>query len=98
MFGIEREKPATPAVELDLQQIEESIKGTPLEHDEATLRMLETGFVSPNGVQQDPSDFIAQRLALLESGQSGASAPEINPDAMVQHSPAPQTEPRAELN
>ncbi len=100
MFGFERagaDKTAKMS-ELDLGQIEASIKGTALENDAATLRMIETGFVSPNGAQQDPSEFIKQRLAILESGQAGASAAEIGSDAMVQHSVRPETEPRAELN
>ena len=95
MFGFEKAKIETASTlsEMDIQQIEASIKGTVLENDEATLRMIETGFVSPNGVQQDPSEFIEQRLAILESGHMGASAEEIaQSDAMVQHSPAPETE------
>lgn len=100
MFGFEKAKTDTASTlsEMDLQQIEDSIKGTALENDAATLRMIETGFVSPNGAQQDPSEFMEQRLAILQSGQAGASAAEIGSEAMVQHSVRPETEPRAELN
>jgi hypothetical protein len=91
MFGFEKRETTTASTlsEMDIQQIEDSIKGTVLENDEATLRMIETGFVSPNGVQQDPSEFIKLRLAIVESGSTGGS---IDEDAMVQHSPAPEAE------
>ena len=81
-----------------LAKAEEAIKEAGLEDDEATLRMLETGFISPNGVQQDPLTFIEQRKALLDAGDTGASASEISEDSKVLHSVAPETEPRAELN
>lgn len=92
MFGFEGSKASKGYSEAELGDIEESLKGTILEHDAATRSMLEAGFVSPNGKQQDAYEFIEQRKALLESGDLGASAHELTEDAMVQHSKEPEQE------
>ncbi len=68
-----------------------------LSDDPAIKAMLETGFVSPNGTEHDPFEFIAQRKALVESGENGAEAPQVSADQLVQHSPIPESEPRSEL-
>ena len=93
MFGFEKSHDAQSNLsEGELLQVEESIKGTILENDPATLRMIETGFVSPNGSQHDPSEFIEQRKAILEAGDAGASAHELSEEDMVQHSKGPEQE------
>jgi hypothetical protein len=68
-----------------------------LSEDAALKAMIESGFVSPNGTEWDPLEFIAQRQAALERANEGAEAPTNPADNMVQHSPAPETEPRREL-
>ena len=68
-----------------------------LSEDPAVRAMVERGFVSPNGTEQDPFEFIAQRKALADAGETGAEAPKVSADQLVQHSPVPESEPRAEL-
>jgi hypothetical protein len=75
-----------------LVEAEAATKEAGLEDDETVIRMFETGFVAPNGTQHNPLEFIAQRKALLEAGDVGASAPEIEDGALVQHSKAPEAE------
>jgi hypothetical protein len=92
----EKPKPVQGLSEDELQDFETSTKGTPLEHDLATRSMIEAGFVSPNGVLQDPKMWKEQRLAKVLSGDSGASALEIKEDQLVQHSRLPEDELRSE--
>jgi hypothetical protein len=54
-----------------------------LSGDPAIAEMIKTGFVSPNGVEHDPVEFIAQRKALVESGENGAEAPRVRVDQLV---------------
>lgn len=69
-----------------------AIEDAGLGGDPAVKAMIESGFVSPNGTEHNPLEFIAQRKALVEAGENGASASELKDDTMVQHSPAPQAE------
>ncbi len=68
-----------------------AIEDAGLGEDPALKAMIETGFVSPNGTEYDPFEFIAKRKELVESGDVGASAPEIG-GSMVEHSKAPEAE------
>lgn len=96
MFGFES-KDQGPLAGLS-QELREAITEAGLENDSAVLNMVKSGFTAPNGTEYDPLEFIAQRKALVDAGEAGATTPNLTADSMVQHSPAPEEEPRAELN
>lgn len=54
-----------------------------LGEDPAVKAMIESGFVSPNGTEHDPFEFITQRKALIDAGESGAETPQIRADQLV---------------
>jgi hypothetical protein len=97
MFGLGEKMNGGPLAGLP-QEVIAAIKEAGLENDPQTLMMIESGFITPNGSNIDSLEFIAQRKALIDSGEAGLTTPEISADSMVQHSPAPESEPRAELN
>jgi hypothetical protein len=68
-----------------------AIEDAGLGNDPAVKAMIETGFVSPNGTEYDPFEFIAKRKELVESGDVVATTPDTA-GSMVEHSKAPEEE------